>query len=157
MHHGADRVEVTKVHIRRYVMELSAFCRSELPVNQIAEFLVSGLKRCLAAYGAMLWIEGNRNWWSVRQKLHIMACVGDPDSPLLAQEVVATKREIVRDARIAGRETLLIGVPVTRNDRVVGVIEVLQRAGSPPASKMGYVRFVGQMAELVAECNGLPT
>ena len=152
-----DHIEATKAQIRTYVEELSSLCRNNLPVNQIGEFLLLGLTRCLAAYGAMLWVESRRNWWSLRQSLNMVACVGEPASPDLAQEVIAAKHEIVRDARIGGRETLVIGVPVTRNNRVVGVIEVLQRAGSPAATQKGYVRFVKQTADLVAGCSGLST
>jgi hypothetical protein len=42
-----------------------------------------------------------------------------------------------------------------RHDRVLGVIEVLQRAGSPAATQKGYVRFVSQMADIMAGCGSL--
>ncbi|MHB8900410.1 MAG: hypothetical protein ACYC6Y_16790 [Thermoguttaceae bacterium] len=61
----------------------------------------------------------------------------------------------MRDATIAGQEALLIGVPVIRNNHVLGVVEVLQRAGITPAMQKGYLRCVGHLATLVAEYRGL--
>jgi hypothetical protein len=52
---------------------------------------------------------------------------------------------------------LLIGVPVRHNEDVVGVIEIVQRSGSPPATQKGYLRFVSQMADVFATCPTLPT
>lgn len=153
--HRAESVEATRAHIRSYVAELSAFCRRDPPVNDLGELLVSGLTRCLAAYGSMLWVRNKRRWWSFRATLNLIACVGEPDSPDFAQEVATAKHQIMRNGRMAGRETLVIGVPVMRHDRVLGVIEVLQRAGRPENTQKGYVRFVNQMADITAGCGSL--
>jgi hypothetical protein len=153
----ANRVDTTKSQIRNYIAELSALCRSDLSVNKIGEFLVSGLTQCLAAQGAVLWVDRKRNWWSMRRTLRIAACVGEPESPLFAQEVISTKHEIIRDLSIAGRETLVIGVTITRDNQVVGVIEVLKRTGSVATARNGYVRFISQMADIVSGCSAMST
>lgn len=144
-----------KSQIRTYVAELSALCRKEPPVKELGEFLVSGLTLCLTAYGTMLWMPGKPHGWSFRSALSLIACVGKPDSPSLAEKVATAKHEIVLNARMAERETLVIGVPILINDKVMGVIEVLQRSGSPQTVERGYLRFVKQMADIVAGCNSL--
>lgn len=85
-----------------------------------------------------------------------MACVGETDSSAFADEVRTSGQPILREATVAERDTLLIGVPVYRDHGVVGVIEVLQRGGSALATQRGYLRFVCQMAEIVAGCGSLP-
>lgn len=155
--HGFVQGEATKAQIQSFVEQLLALCRSDRPIDEIGKFLVLGLTRCLAAYGAMLWLESKRNSLFTRRTFDIVACIGEPDLPLLARIVAATKREIVREAIIADRVTLAICVPVICNERVVGVIEVLQRAGSPLATTQGYLRFVSQMADIVAGASGLAT
>ena len=56
---------------------------------------------------------------------------GETDSPEFAHEVVAADKSILRDTEIDGRETLLIGVPVKRKKRVLGVIEIPPGATKP--------------------------
>ncbi len=53
----------------------------------------------------------------------------------------------------AGNPTdyLLVLAPVRIDDKAIGVLEVLQRNSGPPASQRGYLRFLNQMAEHVAD------
>jgi hypothetical protein len=53
------------------------------------------------------------------------------------------------------KTVLLIGVPLVKDGERSGAVEVVQRADRPPATRRGYLRFVTQMASLVAECNAL--
>lgn len=145
------RFSTTKTRIQNFVAELSAHCRADLPMNRIGAFLVSGLSDCLAAYDAMLWVQGKQNWWSMRRTPKVVACVGERDSPTLAREVIFTRKEVTRQVRISDVVTLVISVPVTRNTRVIGGIEVLQRAGCPPESQQGYVHFINHMADILSK------
>ena len=56
-----------------------------------------------------------------------------------------------------GGDVLLIGVPVANDKNVVAVIEVVQRSGSRPSAQQGYLRFVREMAHIVAGCPSLGT
>jgi hypothetical protein len=87
--------------------------------------------------------------------LKLAACVGQRDSPAFAQEITAANHDIMRNARMAGRDVLLIGVPVTKDKKVAGVIEVVQRTDSPRTAQQGYLRFVSQMAHIFAGSSSL--
>jgi hypothetical protein len=146
----------TEARIRDQVQEFSAFCLKGPPVDAMAMSLVGVLASCLAAYGAILWLPTKQGWWSRRPTLRPVACVGATDSSTFADEVQSSGQPILRTATVADSDTLLIGVPVLREHRTVGVIEVLQRGGSPLATQRGYLRFVCQMAEIVAGCRSPP-
>ncbi len=152
----SDRIGTTEARIREQVQEFAELCRHIPPVTRLAASLVSVLTSCLAAHGAILWLPTKQGWWSRKTTLRLMACVGASDSSAFADEVRASGQPILRSASIAKRDTLLIGVPVSRDHRVVGVLEVLQRGGSPLATQRGYLRFACQMAEIVAGCQSLP-
>ena len=151
-----DTIGATKARIRAQVQEFAAFCLQGPLVNDMAMSLVSVLISCLAAHGAILWLPTKRGWWSRKTALRSMACVGASDSSAFADEVRTSGQPILRNATIAERDMLLIGAPVSRDHRVVGVIEVLQRRGSPLSTQRGYLRFVCEMAEIVAGCRSLP-
>jgi hypothetical protein len=153
---GSDRIGTTEACIREQVQEFAELCRSAPPVIRLAASLVSVVTSCLAAHGAILWMPTKQGWWSRKTTLRPMACVGATDSSTFADEVQSSGQPILRSAMVAERDTLLIGVPVLRDHRFVGVIEVIQRGGSPLATQRGYLRFVCQMAEIVADCRSLP-
>ena len=150
-----DPVAAAKAEIRTYVADLSTLTRGGLPVDQLRDLLVSGMTRCLAAYGAMLWLPGKRRWWPSHATMNLVAFAGESDSADVAENVAKGKHDIVFNTRMAGRETLVIGVPVMRGGIVLAVIEVLQRAGSREATQKGYVRFLNQVADIIADSSTL--
>jgi len=146
----------TETRILDQVQKFSVLCLQGPPVIDVAMSLVGLLTSCLAAHGAILWLPTKRNWWSRNTTLRPLACFGESGSAEFAEEVRTRCEPILRDVTAAERDMLLIGVPISRDQRVVGVIEVLQRGGNPLATQRGYLRFVCQMAEIVAVCRSLP-
>lgn len=149
-------IETTKTRIREQVHEFAELCRSTPPITRLAESLVSVVTNCLAAHGAILWLPRKQGWWSRTTTLRPMAYVGATDSSTFAYDVHSSGQPKLRSGTVADRDTLLIGVPVLRDQRVVGVIEVLQRGGRSLATQRGYLRFVCHMAEIVAGCRSVP-
>lgn len=151
-----DGIGTTKARIRAQVQEFATICLQGPTISDMAVSLVRALTRCLAAHGAILWLPTKRGWWSRQTTLRPIACVGASDSSAFADEVRTNGQPILRDATVAEHDVLLIGAPISRDQRVAGVIEVLQRGGSSLAAQRGYLRFVCEMAGIVAGCRSLP-
>lgn len=83
----------------------------------------------------------------------LLAFAGEQHPPQFAAQLNAAEREIMRELSIEGANRLQIAVPITQRDKVVGVIEVLQRTEAEPATPRGYLKFLQQVAAIVAECS----
>ena len=136
--------------IREFVRELSDLCPRTESIDTIGSFLVSGLMSSLAAHGASLWIAKKRKGRRRQASLELAVSTGQQEPPIFAQEVSAANDEVVRNTQVTGADVLLIGVPVRRDERIVAVITIVRRSGSPAAIQRGYLRFVNQMAEVFA-------
>ena len=130
-----DRAVEAATQVRVYISILTGLCENDYPLKRVGAFLVLGMKRCLDAYGAMLWIAGRRRWWSRRAAPRLAAFEGEVDSPYFARKSWPRNRTSYAPQRWPEGRTLLIGVPVKREKRVLGAIEVLQRGGGGPACR----------------------
>ena len=155
MAEARERTTDTEANIRAYVDILTGLCENNLSGDRVGEFLVLGMTRILDAYGTMLWVAKKRYWWSRRMILNLAASNGETDSPDFAGEVAAANESIVREVDMDGRETLRIGVPVWRDDTILGVIEILQHTVGGPEAQRGYVWFMSKMAEIIGGCESL--
>ncbi len=80
----------------------------------------------------------------------ILQCVLAEGSPVLVPPGTAS-RETNSDRPINPSAYSLLIVPVRIQDRIDFLLEVVQQSAGGPAAQRGYLRFVAQMADLMAE------
>ena len=134
-----------KIAVRSFLGELQSLVQSDDSLQYTTGFLVAGLKNCLAAHGAALWINPKRKLWR-RSQLRLQRNDGPATTPELASEVVAAAAPIVRQESTATNRWLHLGVPMARDGKVLGVLEVAQRDVEDERTQLGYVRFISQVA-----------
>ena len=134
-----------KTAVRSFLGELETLIQSDDSLEYTAGFLVAGLKNCLAAHGAALWIHPKPRLWR-RAQIRLLRNDGPATTPELAAEVVAAAAPIVRQESTATGRWLRLGVPVARGGKVLGVLEVAQRDVEDEPTQRGYVRFITQVA-----------
>ena len=131
-------------NIRESVRNFHAMATSGSSREEIATELVKLLTKCLDAHGAALWAC----WRDDAGSQHLVAEAWDGQigvSDSFAKSVVQAMEFLCRNDDTA----LLLGVPITREGRCLGVIEVRQRPISGKATRRGHLRFMDQMAEIV--------
>lgn len=154
---GPEQNPSRKDEIRVFVYELWTTCQTGPSINQIGDYVVSGLTKCLAAYGTCLWMDRSTNSQSTASDVSVVASVGEATLPLFSREVLEKQPKPVRTTVISGRKTLVIDAPIVQHHRIVGGIEVLQPFTSDRQTQRCYFRFVHQVAEMISKCSGMST
>lgn len=139
-----------RYRIRASVHDLISLCTEHASLKSIGDRLVNGLKSSLAAHGAILWAEAREGAKLHAPVLSLIAFAGECDSPSFAQRVFVAKQDLSEDLQVGDRKALLIGVPLVRSHRVHGVIQVIQRAGSPVDAQRGYLYFIRKLADALS-------
>ncbi|WP_404310854.1 hypothetical protein [Neorhodopirellula lusitana] len=137
----------TKTAIRSFVRELQALVSADDSTTYTSGFLVAGLRRCLAAHGASLWIATEQGFLR-RQQPRLVRNDGHPASYGFARDVIVASESIVRREFSDNDAYLHLGVPISRKTDILGVIEIAQRDVRDEHIQCGYTRFVTQMAEV---------
>jgi transcriptional regulator with GAF, ATPase, and Fis domain len=148
-------IERTKVQIRNWVGELQEKAASNISRDAFGRFLVEMLCNCLAAKGAMYWRRSN-GIWSEQTVLPTLEFLhGEADTPEFAARVIQQNQEQLQQREGDGNRALLIGVPLVKDNRVLGAFEIVQRPDTQPVTQRGYLRFLQQIVELAAQCQSL--
>ena len=117
---------------------------SNVSRQDIARELAIMLTRCLAARGTAVWSctrdEAGNFTLVVEARSGRVA-----PSDSFANAVATTMSAFCK----YGEDAMLLGVPILREDRLLGVIEVNQVPASRRAVRAGYLRFMEQTAEIV--------
>jgi hypothetical protein len=150
-----EEIEAAGRSIREFVKNLAESCTQRESLSRAGQFLVAGLVRCLAAYNADFWVARKRFWWQHQMHIDLVASTGPTDLHAFAREVLAKGNEMVRSSCIHGSDRLILGVPVRYQARVIGAITIVQRPVSSPVIQRGYLRFIGQAAELIGNSPSL--
>ena len=160
----------TKQEIRSIVAEIAEFSASQMPR---AEFLNAVLPRIASAMGATavaLWHCTVDSQVELVGEHHLPECLlttresSDREELLNHSKIlicIATEGSAVlvppKSVRVAAErpinpldESLLV-VPIKIDDRFEMLLEVIQPASGGPAAQRGYLRFVAQMADLMAD------
>lgn len=143
----APRETSTKIAIRSFIRELQTLVGNSESTTYTSGFLVSGLRRCLAAHGASLWITTKPRFLR-RSQLRLVRNDGHPASSAFACDVLAAAATVVRRESTDSDAYLHLGVPISRGTDILGVIEIAQRDVHEDTVRRGYVRFLCQMAEV---------
>lgn len=159
-------VERTRQQIRALVAEVAQLAQQDIQVREFYRELLQRLLQALGAPGGAVWQPGEGGAIDLvyQINLHETRLVENPEhmqrhGRLLHKALVTGEAAIVpprsgeQSDGQAGNPTdflLLLG-PVRVKDETRGLIEVFQRADTPPTSHYGYLRFVRQMCELAAE------
>lgn len=154
---GPEQNPSPKDEIRVFVYQLWATCQTGPPIKQIGDYVVSGLTKCLAAYGTCLWMDRSTNSQSTTSDVSVVASLGEATLPLFSREVLEKKSKFVCNTMISGRKTLVVNALIVQHHRIVGGIEVLQPFTCARETQRGYLRFVHQVAEMVSKCSGMST
>ncbi|TWU40557.1 hypothetical protein [Novipirellula artificiosorum] len=119
--------------------------------EDLAAFVVNGLVHTMAARGATVW-KANLSAEPVR----IAEC-NETASSELAVGVIQSGSSVLQDRRTDLAEVLWIGVPLLRDNRVVGAIEVVQREQPSEVVRQGYGQYVERVAATMATSLALAT
>ena len=163
---NSETIEQTKQQIRSLVSEISQLSKSDIgPEEYYAQFL-QRVVSALAAVGGAVWLlaEGRRLQLAYQINLSqgLLDSASDEASRhlrLLNHIINTDQSQLVPPMSGAGDEeaggnpttSLLVLSPLNSDGKVEGIIEVFQRADSPPATQRGYLRFLDQMSELAGE------
>ncbi|MBP86769.1 MAG: hemolysin D [Planctomycetaceae bacterium] len=163
---NSETIEQTKQQIRSLVSEISQLSKSDIgPEEYYASFL-QRVVSALAAVGGAVWLLAEGRRLQLAYQINLSQALLDSSSDdssrhlrLLNHIINTDQGQLVPPMSGAGDEeaggnpttSLLVLSPLNSDGKVEGIIEVFQRADSPPATQRGYLRFLDQMSELAGE------
>jgi len=140
-----------KQGVLAFVTDVRRLADSAADRKELGDQLVSGLKHCMPAEGATLWVCSRGRQQFDRVKLTAECTSGQADSSNeFAKRIVNDPKRQPTFAEDTDRAVLRLGVPVTTNGRTTGVIQDLKRPEALEGAKRGYLVFMEQLAEIVA-------
>jgi len=157
-------VEQTRREIQQIAAEVSELARQDLSPAEFYARYLPAVVSALGALGGAVWKVGEAGELTLEFQVNFASARLDDDQRrlrhmLLLREVVNNEGTLAvpphsgtADHSEAGNPTdhLLLLAPLVLGQRVVGVVEVFQRADTGPATQRGYLRFLSQMAETAA-------
>ena len=161
-----DSIEQTKQQIRGLVSEIVQLSKSDLEPDRYYPEVLSRIVQALAAIGGAVWIAGEGRQLKLVYQQALTEGVMNPQSPdaerhkrLLDYIAQSSTPQLIpplsgmSDERAGGNPTrhLLVLAPLLVDGNVDGVVEILQRPDSAPQTQRGYLKFLVQMCEQIAE------
>lgn len=161
-----ETIEQTKQQIRGLVGEIVQLSKSELGPEEYYPAVLQRIVQALAAVGGAVWVadEGrslklvyqqslsdtllDANCEDAQRHIRLLEYVAHNNQPQLVPPMSG-----LSDERAGGNPTrhLLVLAPMQSDSIVEGVIEIFQRPDSQPSTQRGYLKFVLQMCEQIAE------
>ena len=166
---GIDQnlVKETKDQIRNLIQEISDLSRSDCTVEEFYEGFLMRTASALASVGGAIWVrEPDQKHAELHYQINLKkTCLVD-------DKVAQTKHSLLlRKLMVAGQPTLvppnsgqegddeagnpteylLVIAPLTVDQETVGLIEILQRPGTGPATQRGYLRFLNRMSQIASD------
>jgi multidrug efflux pump subunit AcrA (membrane-fusion protein) len=162
--HPAD---VTLQALDDLLDQAGRLARSDLEADEFhMEFLGSAV-RALAAVGGAIWIRSAPRSWRAEARVDLSGgrtldalAHHLPHAELLDAVAAADQSRLVLPRSAAADESplnptelLLLAAPVSLGESsdAQGVLEIIQRPGSSPASQQGYLRLLEALCELAAD------
>lgn len=159
-------VEQTKQQIRKLVAEIAQLSRQDLATGDFFRHFLTRVVDALAAPGGVVWMANDAGALELVYEINVR------ETRLLESEQAMQRHgQLLQNAMRAGEgvlapphsgdgeeggagnptEFLLVLAPLKADQAPKGVIEVFQRAGAPPDTQRGYLRFLLQMCELASD------
>lgn len=163
---NSQTIEQTKQQIRSLVNEISQLSKSDISPEEYYSGFLQRVVQALAAAGGAIWLLGQGKRLDLQYQINLTPGLLDESSEdaekhrrLLNYLVQSDEGRLIpplsgaTDERAGGNPTnfLLVLAPLRSDGQVEGLVEILQRPDSPPATQRGYLRFVEQMCELAGE------
>jgi hypothetical protein len=161
-----ESIEQTKQQIRTLVSEISQLSRSDIAPEEYYAAFLQKIVSALAAVGGAVWLLAEGRRLQLTYQINMSQSLLDNASDdagkhfkLLDHVVRSEEGALVpplsgaSDERAGANPTryLLVLCPLRSDGHVEGLVEILQRPDSPPATQRGYLRFLQQMCELAGE------
>ncbi|MGN6546591.1 MAG: efflux RND transporter periplasmic adaptor subunit [Aureliella sp.] len=156
----------TKAEIRSLVAEIAELSAAGVDSDQFLPGMLSRVCMAMGASAAAVWqidrdqslelLAGHNLPAEIAQAdtesadahRRVLACVAAEGHPVL---VPPGSVRIEADRPSNPLDEALLIVPVRIHERVDTLLEVIQSSGGGPAAQRGYLRFVAQMADLMAD------
>jgi hypothetical protein len=160
-----ENVEQTKRQIRTLVNEVAELSKSDVGAAEFYPAVLQKVVNALAARGGAVWLLDGENGLRLAHHIDI--------SPNL---IDANNNEAISHGRLLGRliqkgtpelvppfsaseqtgeanptPFLLVTSPLASPKGPVGLLEVFQRAQTPPEAQVGYLKFVKHITDLVGD------
>lgn len=160
-----ENVEQTKRQIRTLVNEVAELSKSDVGAAEFYPAVLQKVVNALAARGGAVWLLDGENGLRLAHHIDI--------SPNL---IDANNNEAISHGRLLGRliqkgtpelvppfsaseqtgeanptPYLLVTSPLSSPRGPVGLLEVFQRAQTPPEAQVGYLKFVKHITDLVGD------
>ena len=162
---NAQTVEQTKQQIRSLVGEIAQLSKSDVNAEEYYSAFMQRIVSALAAVGGAVWLmgEGKRPELAYqinlsqplmtpgeesRRHMQLLYQIAQTGEPSLVPPMSGGEGD---DAGANPTGFLLVLAPLASDGVTEGVIEVLQRPDTQPATQRGYLRFLIQMCELAGE------
>jgi hypothetical protein len=163
----SELVDQTKTQIRTLVQEIAVLAKSGCSSEDFFEGFLTRTTSALASLGGAIWVRESKDdplklHYHINLKRTSLATDKSAQSQhslllnkLLQQgdPTLVSPNSGSDDPAEAGNPTehLLVFGPLKIDNETVGLVEILQRPNSGPATQRGYLRFVTQMADLAGE------
>ncbi len=161
----------TKLEIRNIVAEIADLSASQLPLVDFLNSVLPRICNAMGASAAAVWQvidQGQRQCLghfrlpaqllpgdgklndseATLSHAKILDCVAAEGAPIL---VPPKSIRVAADRPANPLEECLLIVPIRIDDHYEVLLEVIQPASGGPAAQRGYLRFVAQMADLMAD------
>lgn len=160
-----ENVEQTKRQIRTLVNEVAELSKSDVAAAEFYPAVLQKVVNALAARGGAVWLLDGESGLRLAHHIDIAPSLID-----------ANKQEAISHGRLLGRliqkgtpelvppysgseqtgeanptEFLLVTSPLISPKGPVGLLEIFQRAQTPPEAQLGYLKFVKHITDLVSE------
>ena len=160
-----ENVEQTKRQIRTLVNEVAELSKSDVGASEFYPIVLQKVVDALAARGGAVWLLDGENGLRLAHHIDIAPNLVDASN----QEAVSHGRLLGRLIQkgtpelippFSGSEQtgeanptpfLLVTSPLVAPKGPVGLLEVFQRAQTPPEAQVGYLKFVKHITDLVGD------
>jgi hypothetical protein len=160
-----ENVEQTKRQIRTLVNEVAELSKSDVEAAEFYPAVLQKVVSALAARGGAIWLLDGETGLRLAHHIDISPNLIDPNNNesmshgrLLGRLIQKGTPELVPPFS-ASEQTgeanptpfLLVTSPLTSPKGPVGLLEVFQRAQTPPEAQVGYLKFVKHITDLVGD------
>jgi len=160
-----ENIENTKKQIRGLVNEIAELSKSDLAAAEFYPAVLQRIVNALAAVGGAIWLLDGETGLRLSHQIQISPNLIEPENDeaiqhgrLLTRLIKQGRAELIPPMSSSleegeGNPTrfLLVTAPLASAKQTVGLLEVFQRADTPPDAQRGYLRFVEHMSKLIGD------